>query len=364
MSKKRICIFGSTGSIGTQTLDICEKLSDRFQVVGLSCNANKLQLERQARHFGVSHTRVGSDDLVSLIDECEADIVVNALVGAAGLRVSHEALLRNVRLALANKESLVVGGDILVPLVKKTGQLMPIDSEHGAIFQCLIGEKASDISKLLITASGGPFYEMKRGDLCNVDAKSALRHPTWSMGEKITIDSATLMNKGLEVIEAHHLFGIDYDDIEVVVQRESVIHSMVEFIDGSVKAHMGTTDMRIPIQYALTYPDREMSPVTPIDFREIGSLTFGSVDTDAFRCLEIAYEVGRSGGILPCAMNAANEVANQNFRENRCSFLDIASCIDFVISETSNESANDIEQLLQVDRRSRILASEFLRKQV
>lgn len=310
--------------------------------------------------FGVECCRSTGEDLVSLIDECNPDIVVNALVGAAGLEVSYETLSRGIRLALANKESLVVAGDILMPMVKEHGQLMPIDSEHGAIFQCLIGESTSEVSKLWITASGGPFFGLQKEDLSNVKATDALKHPTWNMGPKITIDSATLMNKGLEVIEAHHLFNMDYDKIEVVVQRESVIHSMVEFEDGSVKAHLGTTDMRIPIQYALTYPSRAKAPVEKMDFRKLGSIHFDYPDFETFECLRIAYEAGKTGGILPCAMNAANEIANLAFREGRCNFLDISKCVKHVLNKTCNEDVQSIEQLLDIDNRSRRLAKDFI----
>lgn len=362
MSKKRICIFGSTGSIGTQTLDVCQKLHESFDVVGLACNNNVAMLDKQCTTFDVKCKRTHGQDLVSLIDECEPDIVVNALVGSAGLMVSYETLNRGIRLALANKESLVIAGDLLMPLVKERGQLMPIDSEHGAIFQCLLGEDSCDISKLLITASGGPFFCMTPKELESATSDQALKHPTWAMGPKITIDSATLMNKGLEVIEAHHLFNVDYDDIEVVVQRESVIHSMVEFKDGSVKAHLGTTDMRIPIQYALTYPKRDQAPVQSLDFTKLGTIHFDAPDLDTFECLKIAYNAGRDGGVMPCAMNAANEVANLLFRENRCSFLDIAKCVKFVMSKTKNETVQSLEQLLEIDKKARELAKSYLER--
>ena len=360
MSKKRVCILGSTGSIGRQALEVCENLSDEFSLVGLSCHNNTELLREQCEKFGVVYSSSKTQELPELIEKCEPDIVLNALVGFAGLECSYFALESGLRLALANKESLVVAGDILMTLSKKSGELLPVDSEHGAIFQCLIGEDPNTIKNLLVTASGGPFFSYDRERLSRVCAKDALAHPTWNMGAKITIDSATLMNKGLEVIEAHHLFACDYDKIKVVVQRQSVVHSMVEFVDGSTKAHLGPADMRIPIQYALTYPSRNFSPACDVDFTKIGSLDFAAADTSLFECLDIAYKVGECGGTLPCAMNAANEVANFAFREGRCGFFDIADCIKYTIEKTDRQDVESIEQLKIVDSLSRKLAVEYL----
>ena len=286
----------------------------------------------------------GRDAVCALAALPEVDVVVNALVGAAGLRASVATLAAGKVLALANKESLVVGGELIMPmaaaldarrraegLAPKTGpagSLMPIDSEHGAIYQCLIGESEREVARLWVTASGGPFRGRTRAELAQVTPAQALKHPTWNMGAKITIDSSTLMNKGLEVIEAHHLFAMPYDKIEVVVQPQSAIHSMVEFADGSVKAHLGTTDMRIPIQYALSYPERWSAPVAPLDFRTLGSLEFAAPDTDTFRCLALARAAGSRGGTLPCAMNAANEIAVAAFLAEECGYLDIAACVE------------------------------------
>ena len=360
MPKKRVVILGATGSIGTQTIDVCKRLKDEFEIVGVSAHKNVNDLNKIVSLLNIPHHTFDTEHLCDFIDKCEPDIVVNSLVGAVGVECSYHTLKSSARLALANKESLVVAGDLLMPLVKEDGQLMPIDSEHGAIFQCLVGEPAAEVAKLWITCSGGPFRGRTRNDLKNVKSSDALKHPTWNMGAKITIDSATLMNKGLEVIEAHHLFGVGYDDINVVVHPQSVIHSMVEFSDASVKAHLGTTDMRIPIQYALTYPSRAKAPVQPLDFRQLGSITFDSPDVKTFGCLKLAYAAGREGGALPCAMNAANEVANAAFRDGRCGFLDIENCVSYVMSETTREDIQSLKQLQDVDAKARKLASSFL----
>ncbi|MCI9129396.1 MAG: 1-deoxy-D-xylulose-5-phosphate reductoisomerase [Eggerthellaceae bacterium] len=356
---RNIVILGSTGSIGRQTLDVCRLHPDELNVVGLSCHSNVALMDEQADGFGVSKKAVGADEALALIDD-DVDVVVNALVGAAGLRASLTALDAGKVLALANKESLVVGGDLIMPKATEPGRLMPIDSEHGAIYQCLVGEDAKEVKKLWVTASGGPFRGKTKEELANVKASDALAHPTWNMGRKITIDSSTLMNKGLEVIEAHHLFNMPYEDIEVLVQPQSAIHSMVEFVDGSVKAHLGATDMRIPIQYALSWPERWPSPAAEVDFRELGSLDLGSPDASTFRCLDLAYEAGRQGGTLPCAMNAANEVAVAAFLEDECGFLDIADCVEHVMDAHDVQPVESLEQLEEVDRRSREAAGRFL----
>lgn len=393
--KRRIVILGSTGSIGTQTLDVVRRHFDKLEVVGLAAGSHAKELLAQAKEFNVSHLALGvrnsasasvleelsehveqtsrtssyggsftqgSDAVVDLCRLPEADLVVNALVGAAGLQASYETLQAGKVLALANKESLVVGGDLIMPLAKKPGDLMPIDSEHGAIYQCLLGENPEEVSKLWVTASGGPFRGKKREDLKSVTPAQALAHPTWHMGAKITIDSSTLMNKGLEVIEAHHLFAMPYDKIEVVVQPQSAIHSMVEFKDGSVKAHLGTTDMRIPIQFALSYPDRWSAPVEPLDFRTLGSLEFAAPDTETFRCLTLARIAGSTGGTLPCAMNAANEIAVAAFLEERCSYLGIPEVVEATMDACRVESVESIDQLLEVDAWARDYARSVLQK--
>ena len=404
MAKRRIVVLGSTGSIGTQTLDVVRQHADELEVVGLAVNASVDELARQARDFGVSRLAVGDEGLrgdvrvdelascaaraggslgvgaeavIELTHLSEADVVVNALVGAAGLRASYETLAAGKVLALANKESLVVGGDLIMPLAAQVdaarrasgtapatgpaGALMPIDSEHGAIYQCLLGEDAREVSRLWVTASGGPFRGKTRDDLAGVTPRQALAHPTWHMGAKITIDSSTLMNKGLEVIEAHHLFAMPYDKIEVVVQPQSAIHSMVEFADGSVKAHLGTTDMRIPIQFALSYPKRWSAPVEPLDFRTLGSLEFAAPDTDTFRCLALARIAGERGGTLPAAMNAANEVAVAAFLAEEGSYLGIAECVEAVMDAHDVAAVESLEQLEEVDAWARDRARSWIR---
>ncbi len=357
---KRIVILGSTGSIGRQTLDVCRMHPDKLRVVGLSCHSQTGLMEHQAREFGCRACAVGASEALRLIDEDKVDVVVNALVGAAGLAASLKTLERGIVLALANKESLVVGGDLLMPLAKRAGLLMPIDSEHGAIYQCLIGEDAREVRRLWVTASGGPFRGKTREQLACVSAADALAHPTWQMGPKITVDSSTLMNKGLEVIEAHHLFQMPYENIEVLVQPQSAIHSMVEFVDGSVKAHLGATDMRIPIQYALSWPERWPSPAKSVDFTQMPPLELAAPDREGFPCLALALEAGRVGGTMPCAMNAANEVAVAAFLDDACGYLDIPACVEQVMESHASAPVESLEQLIEVDEDARAQASRFL----
>ena len=379
---RNIAVLGSTGSIGVQTLDVARRHPDKLSVVALAAGRRAEETFSQAVEFGVRYVALGQElaglevpegvevafgpqAVADLVKLPEVDVVVNALVGAAGLQASYETLLAGKVLALANKESLVVGGDLIMPLAARAdderrasgeapdhgpaGALMPIDSEHGAIYQCLIGEHAREVSRLWVTASGGPFRGRTADELRNITAAQALAHPTWNMGPKITIDSSTLMNKGLEVIEAHHLFAMPYDRISVVVQPQSAIHSMVEFSDGSVKAHLGTTDMRIPIQYALSYPERWDAPVEPLDFTKLGSLEFAPADTETFRCLALARAAGERGGTLPCAMNAANEVAVAAFLAGEGSYLGIAECVEAVMDAHDVQAVESIGQLLEID---------------
>ena len=390
---RRIAVLGSTGSIGTQTLDVARRHPDKIEVVALAAGRRAETAFAQAREFSVRTVALGADpacdvpdgidvsigarSVAELVTLPDVDVVVNALVGAAGLQASYETLKAGKVLALANKESLVVGGDLIMPLAADVdeqrraeglapsngpaGALMPIDSEHGAIYQCLIGEEHREVERLWVTASGGPFRGRKRSDLENITAAQALAHPTWNMGPKITIDSSTLMNKGLEVIEAHHLFDMAYDRISVVVQPQSAIHSMVEFSDGSVKAHLGTTDMRIPIQYALSYPERWDAPVKPLDFTTLGNLEFEAPDTETFRCLALARIAGEEGGTLPCVMNAANEIAVAAFLDGRGSYLGIAECVETVMNEHEKMPVESIEQLLEVDAWARQEARASIR---
>lgn len=390
---KRIVILGSTGSIGTQTVDVVRQHPEELEIVGLAVNTRVQEMLEQARAHKVKNLAVGDerlaqaplssevreqaagglcgygmDAVVDLVRLPEADVVVNALVGAAGLRASYETLRAGKVLALANKESLVVGGDLIMPLAARVdeqrraagvapkvgpaGALMPIDSEHGAIYQCLLGESEKEVSRLWVTASGGPFRGKTRADLEGITPAQALKHPTWNMGAKISIDSSTLMNKGLEVIEAHHLFNMPYEKINVVVQPQSAIHSMVEFTDGSVKAHLGTTDMRIPIQFALSYPKRWAAPVEPLDFTKLGTLEFAPADTETFRCLALARHAGSVGGTLPCVMNAANEVAVASFLAEEGTYLGIAECVEAVMNaheQRGVQNVESLEQLIELD---------------
>ena len=407
-ARRRVVVLGSSGSIGAQTLDVIAQHADKLEAVGLAVFGSLDVLGRQARELGVRHLAVGDarlagdarcDELaawcaespegsfgvgpqavVDLVRLPEVDVVVNALVGEAGMRASYETLAAGKVLALANKESLVVAGDLIMPLAAvlderrragglapafgPAGALMPIDSEHGAIYQCLLGEEPREVTKLWVTASGGPFRGRTRDELSAITPDQALAHPTWNMGAKISIDSSTLMNKGLEVIEAHHLFAMPYDKIAVVVQPQSAIHSMVEFTDGSVKAHLGTTDMRIPIQFALSYPARWNAPVQPLDFRTLGTLEFAAPDEGTFRCLPLARHAGSTGGTLPCAMNAANEVAVAAFLAEECSYLGIAACVEAVMDAHEREGVQRVESLDQleaVDAWARAVARSWVR---
>lgn len=383
---KRVCVLGSTGSIGTQTLDVARRHPEFVEIVALSANTQAELLFEQAREFSVEHAvlanaeiaeawrarfaeigaalHAGPEAIVELCNLPEVDMVVNSLVGAAGMQASYATLVAGKQLALANKESLVVGGDVLMPLSTHE-TLLPIDSEHGAIYQCLLGEDPAEVTRLWVTASGGPFRGKKAADLQNITVEQALSHPTWNMGRKISIDSSTLMNKGLEVIEAHHLFAMPYDKIAVVVQPQSAIHSMVEFTDGSVKAHLGTTDMRIPIQFALSYPARWSAPVEPLDFRTLGSLEFEAPDLETFRCLALAIEAGTTGGTLPAVMNAANEVAVAAFLDEQIPYLGIAELVErtmnHAVRKGSVKEATSIEELLAIDAETRVYARELVK---
>ena len=377
----RVAVLGCSGSIGTQTLDVCRRHSSRVQVVALSVNGSVRALVSAAREFGAAHVAVadgslagspaleelpkgcelafGADAVTALASLPDVDVVVNALVGFAGIHAGFAALKAGKTLAYANKESIVVGGDLMMPLVRP-GRLLPVDSEHSAIYQCIVGERPEDVSKIWLTCSGGPFYGKTREELARVTAADALAHPTWTMGEKITIDSSTLMNKGLEVIEAHHLFQQPIDAIRVLVHRQSKIHSMVEFVDGVVKAQLGSSDMRAPIQYALSYPERWEASARRVDWCAEDPLTFGEADERTFGCLALAREAGRAGGTLPCAMNAANEVANEAFRKGLCGFLDIERIVSTVMDGTEVERVESLEQLDECDERSRARARAAL----
>ena len=368
--RTRVAILGCTGSIGTQALDVCRQHADKLQVTALSAHTRTADLVASAREFHVSDVAVtdqahaGDPVLSELPAGCrlhtgehasidialsdDVDIVLVSVVGAAGLAASHAVLSAGKKLALANKESLVVGGELLMPLAAP-GQLLPVDSEHGAIFQCLLGEDPRLVHRIWLTCSGGPFYGRSRAELSGITPAEALAHPTWNMGAKITIDSATLMNKGLERIEAMHLFGMGLEGIEVLIQRESKIHSMVEYEDGSVIAHLGASDMRIPIQYAFSYPDRWGTPAPRVDFRSLGQLTFGAPDMEAFRCLALAESAGRTGGTMPCVLNAANEVAVATFLRGGCGFTDIDRVVELAMEAHDVEPVQSLVQLEAID---------------
>ncbi|KAF0208107.1 MAG: 1-deoxy-D-xylulose-5-phosphate reductoisomerase [Actinomycetota bacterium] len=376
----RIAVLGSTGSIGRQALDVAARFPERVRVVALAAHENVALLADQARAFDVralaignpalaeklgalvpdAHVGAGPDAVAALAGADGVDLVLNALVGSAGLRTSIATLTAGKVLALANKESLVVGGSLVTSLVTRPEMLIPVDSEHSAIFQCLVGENAREVSRIWLTASGGPFRGRDAATLGAVTCEEALAHPRWTMGPKITIDSATLMNKGLEAIEAYHLFGIGLDRIRIVVHPQSCVHSMVEFVDGSVKAHLGATDMRIPIQYALSHPERWDAPLAPVDFATIGSLDFEEPDYAAFPCLDLALAAGRAGGTMPAAMNAANEVAVAAFLAGRAGFMDIPRVVSAVMEAHTRENLESVEHVEAIDRTSRILAGQLL----
>jgi 1-deoxy-D-xylulose-5-phosphate reductoisomerase len=368
---RRIVIVGSTGSIGTQALDVVER-SDGLEVVGLAAASSWELLLEQSRRFGVDrialadpdaaarageHAAVlgGAEGLVELITEADCDLVLNALVGSAGLGPTVATLGEGIDLALANKESLVVGGELVTALAEATGaQLIPVDSEHSALFQLLEGQRPGTVDKLVLTASGGPFRG--RTDLEGVTREEALAHPTWDMGGKITIDSATLMNKGLELIEAHHLFGVPYDQIDVVVHPQSIVHSLVQLNDGASLAHLGYPDMRVPISYALHYPDRADVPVRALDLAELGELTFEAPDAGTFACLRLAREAALAGGTAPCVLNAANEVAVHAFMRGELSFTGIARVIESTLAELPARPVRHFSDLYEADAQAREVA--------
>jgi 1-deoxy-D-xylulose-5-phosphate reductoisomerase len=376
---KRLLILGSTGSIGTQALDVVARAGDAFELVGLSAGADHEALVAQARAHGVSRIALadrdaaaraaeawtagevlgGSEGLVQLVAESGADLVLNAIVGSAGLGPTIVALTEGMDVALANKESLVVGGELVTALAEATGaQLVPIDSEHTALHHLLTGEPPGVVEKLIITASGGPFRG--RTDLEGVTVEQALAHPTWTMGGKITIDSATLMNKGLELMEAHHLFGTPYDRIDVVVHPQSIVHALVQLCDGSTKAHMGYPDMRVAIGYALHYPERADLPIPPLDLVKLRTLEFDAPDTEAFPCLRLAREAAVAGGTAPCALNAANEVAVHAFLNGRLPFLGIPAVIEGVLEQLGSQRVHSFETLYVIDSEARQLAGELI----
>jgi 1-deoxy-D-xylulose-5-phosphate reductoisomerase len=378
---KRLLILGSTGSIGTQALDVVSRAGDAFEIVGLSAGTAYGPLIEQARAHGVRRIALsdpdaaaraaetwtegevlaGPEGLVELVAASDADLVLNAIVGSAGLGPTIVALTEGIDLALANKESLVVGGELVTALAEATGaQIIPVDSEHSALHQLIVTERPGTIDKLVVTASGGPFRGRSRAELESVTVEQALRHPTWDMGGKITIDSATLMNKGLEVIEAHHLFGTPYDRIEVVVHPQSIVHALVTLCDGAALAHLGHPDMRIPIAYALHHPERVDVPARTLDLAELGSLTFEPPDADAFPCLRLAREAAEAGGTGPCVLNAANEVAVHAFLGGRLGFMGIPAVIEQTLEKVAAAGVHSFDSLYEADARAREVAGELV----
>jgi 1-deoxy-D-xylulose-5-phosphate reductoisomerase len=377
---RRLLILGSTGSIGTQALDIVGR-SDDLELVGLCAESSWETLVAHARTHGVGRIALadpaaaaraaeawkdgevlsGPEGLVKLVTDSGAELVLNALVGAAGLGPTVATLGEGIDLALANKESLVVGGELVTALAEATGaQIVPVDSEHSALHQLIAGERPGTVERLVLTASGGPFRGRTRAELEEATVEQALAHPTWDMGGKITIDSATLMNKGLELIEAHHLFGTAYEQIDVVVHPQSIVHSLVHLNDGATLAHLGYPDMRVPISYALHWPERADVPVRTLDLAEVGSLTFEPVDEEAFPCLRLAREAARSAGTAPCVLNAANEVAVHAFLERRLPFLGIPEVIERALDRLGAGSVHSFDSLYEADRQAREAAAELV----
>ena len=369
---KKIAILGSTGSIGTQTLDVARANAD-LQILGISAGQNVKKLEEQVREFAPklavmwseeaardlavriadTDTKVvsGMDGLLELASMEETQILVTAIVGMIGIRPTMEAIRAGKDIALANKETLVTAGHLIMPLAREHKvQILPVDSEHSAIFQALNGENKKEIKKLLITASGGPFRGKKKEELKNVTLEDTLKHPNWVMGRKITVDSATLVNKGLEVMEAKWLFGMELEQIQVVVQPQSIIHSMVEFIDGGIMAQLGSPDMRLPIQYALYYPHRRELNTKRVDFFELGNITFEKPDMDTFKGLKLAYTASDKGGNIPTAFNAANELAVAKFLDRKIKYLDIPDIIEYAMNEVRYIDNPSVDEILETEQ--------------
>lgn len=385
---KSISILGATGSIGTQTLDVIRKEKENFKLVGITANSSVQKVKEIIEEFKPKHVAMmdknyaeeillyckeksydivvhkGIEGLIEVATLKEIDMVVTSVVGMIGLIPTMEAIKAKKDIALANKETLVVGGKIIIEAARENGvKILPVDSEHGAIFQCLQGNNEKDLKNIILTASGGPFRGKKRADLKDVTVEEALRHPNWSMGQKITIDSATLMNKGLEVIEAHFLFNCPYENIKPIVHPQSIVHSMVEYKDGSIIAQLGSADMRLPIQYALNYPIRREEIANSIDFYEIATLTFEKPDTSTFKCLDLAFKAGIEGHLMPTILNGANEKAVELFLNKKIKFLEIADVIEEAMDnfrEETKEYELTIENLIKTDEKVRkYVANKF-----
>ncbi|NMB83197.1 MAG: 1-deoxy-D-xylulose-5-phosphate reductoisomerase [Ignavibacteria bacterium] len=377
---KKILLLGSTGSIGLSTLEIVRSMPDQFEITGLSVNNNIHKLEEQINEFKPKSVVItneveaeklrkrigpscqvlsGNNGLIEITKQADYDIVLSAIVGFAGLEPTIEAVKRQKRIAIANKETLVVAGELIINLCNEyNAELIPVDSEHSAIFQSLTGEDNSFINKLILTASGGPFLNKSKQELENVTVAEALNHPNWKMGNKITIDSATMMNKGLEVIEAFWLFNLPKHKIEVIIHPQSIIHSMVEFIDGSIKAQLSTPDMKLPILYALSYPERYSYSGVSTDLKKIGQLTFFEPNFNKFECLKLAYDVIEEGGTAPCILNAANEIAVDKFLSGKIKFIQIPQLIKEALNKIEIENHANLDSVIHCDFKTR----EFLNK--
>lgn len=384
MNKQQICILGSTGSIGTQALDVIAQHPDRYEAYCLTANNRVELLAEQARRFNPACVVIaneeryqqlcdlladrpdikvyaGAEALSQVVEAEPINTVLAAMVGFAGLVPTIHAIKARKKIALANKETLVVAGELMLSLVQQHHvDLLPVDSEHSAIFQSLVGEDMNEVEKILLTCSGGPFRTFSHEQLKTVTAADALRHPTWDMGAKITIDSATLMNKGFEVMEARWLFGVPAEKIQVLIHPQSIVHSGVEFADGAVKAQLGVPDMRLPIQYAFSYPERLPLKGDRLDLFKAQRLEFMEPDTQKFRCLALAYEAISRGGNMPCVLNAANEVVNAAFRRGECTFLGMADIIEETMRQATFDAATDLDVYLQTDREARQIATRIL----
>ena len=372
---KKVFVLGSTGSIGVNCLNVISNLKDNFQVTGLTVNSNTDLLLEQISKFNPKvvvvrdenaakkisgkipkscELLVGENGLIKAALETDYDIFMGAMVGFAGLAPTIEAIKRGKRIALANKETLVVAGEIVTKLVlENSAEIIPVDSEHSAIYQCLVGENLNEVEKLILTASGGPFRDKDKSFFENATIDEALNHPNWKMGSKITIDSATMMNKGLEVIEAHWLFGLPSEKIEVVIHPQSIIHSMVQFVDGSIKAQLGLPDMKLPIQYALTFPERVQNNFERTSLPSINSLTFFEPDINKFECLKLAFDALNAGGTAPCILNAANEVAVSKFLNKEIKFSHIPLLINKALDKVENIFSSDLETIFECDKKTR-----------
>ena len=383
MKKQRICILGSTGSIGTQALDVIRQHPDLYEVYALTANTNYEKLAEQARQFHPNSVVIandayyqklkdlladtdvkvfaGKDSLDEIVEFPQVDVVLAALVGFAGLAPTIHAIRAHKKVCLANKETLVVAGEIILHLVAQYhASLIPVDSEHSAIFQCLVGEDMNEVDKILLTCSGGPFRKLPKEKLETVTAADALKHPTWKMGAKITIDSATLMNKGFEVMEAKWLFGVPADRIQVLIHPQSIVHSAVQFMDGAVKAQLGVPDMRLPIQYAFSFPQRLTLDGDRLNLFETKKLEFFEPDMDRCPCLRLAYEAIHKGGNMPCILNAANEVANAAFRQGKLSFYGMADVIEKTMQQATYDKAPSMQALFATDSEARNIANRLI----